>query len=91
MDVEASYYDVMCIAGKIVISQESQSFQRHLDDRSVSGLLEDSWKQMPGKIMFGDRLLTGLPPPLLGCLLSHSGSRKERDKLARGKGVIWLL
>ena len=41
-DVKTSYYDVMCMAGKIVISRESQSFQRHLDDRSVSGLLEDS-------------------------------------------------
>ena len=59
MDVEyvkASYYDVMRMAGKIVISCESQSFQRHKDDRPVSGLLEDCWKQTPGKIMFGDRL-----------------------------------
>ena len=51
-DVKASYYDVMCMAGKIVISQESQSFQQHLDDRPVSGLLEDCWKQKTGKIMF---------------------------------------
>ena len=42
-DVKVSYYDVMRMAGKIVISRESQSFQRHLDDR-------------PGKIMFGDGL-----------------------------------
>ena len=40
-DVKVSYYDVMRMAGKIVISRESQSFQRHLDDRPVSGLLED--------------------------------------------------
>ena len=55
-DVKASYYDVMRMAEKIVISQESQSFQRHLDDRPVSGLMEDCWKQTPGKIMFGDGL-----------------------------------
>ena len=39
MDVEdgkASYYDVMLMTEKIFISRESQSFQRHLDDRSVS-------------------------------------------------------
>ena len=31
-DVKASYYDVMRMAGKIVISQESQTFKRNLDD-----------------------------------------------------------
>ena len=40
-DVKASYYDVMQMAGKVVISLESQSFQRHLNDRPVSGLMED--------------------------------------------------
>ena len=55
-DAKASYYNVMHMAGKIGISKESQPFQRHLDDRSVSGLLKYSWKQTPGKIMFGNRL-----------------------------------
>ena len=41
-DVKASYYDVMCMPCKIVIFRESQLFQRHLDVRSVSDLLEDS-------------------------------------------------
>ena len=50
-DVKASYYDIMRMAGKIVIS-----FQRNLDDRPVSGLMEDYWKQTPGKIMFRDGL-----------------------------------
>ena len=30
-DVKASYYDMIHMAGKIVISRESQSFQRHQD------------------------------------------------------------
>ena len=70
-DVKASYYDIMQMAGKIVISQESQSFQRHLDDRPVSGLMEDCWKQTPGKILFGDGLtwcainFSSLPEKLL--------------------------
>ena len=45
-DVKDLYYDEMRMDGKIVISreyQEYQSFQRHLDDRSVSGLMEDCW------------------------------------------------
>ena len=53
-DVKVFYYDVMRMAGKIVISCESRSFHRHLDDRPVSGLLEDCWKKTPGKIMFSD-------------------------------------
>ena len=44
-DVTVSYCDVMRMAGKIVISCESQSFKQHLDDRPVSGWLEDCWKQ----------------------------------------------
>ena len=59
MDVEefkASYYDVMRMAGKVVISRESQPFQRHLNDRPVSRLMKDCWKQTPGKIMFGNKL-----------------------------------
>ena len=55
-DVKAFYYGVMRMAGNIVISREDQSFQRHVDDRPVSGLMEDCWKQTPGKIMFGDGL-----------------------------------
>ena len=55
-DVKASYSDVMRMVGKIMISCDSQSFQRHIDNRPVSGLLEDCWKQTPGKIMFGDGL-----------------------------------
>ena len=55
-DIKVSYYDVKRMAGKIVISRASQSFQTLLDNSLVSGLLEDSWKQTPGKIMFSDGL-----------------------------------
>ena len=55
-DMKASYYDIMRMAGKIVISKDSQPFQRHLDNRLVTGLQEDGWKQTPGKIMFSDGL-----------------------------------
>ena len=47
-DVKASYYEVM--------RMDSQPFQHHLDDRLVTGLQEDRWKQTLGKIMFGDSL-----------------------------------
>ena len=55
-DVKAYYYDVMRMEGKLVISKESQPFQQSLDNRLVSGIQEDGWKQTPGKIMFGDGL-----------------------------------
>ena len=51
-DVKASYNNIMRMSGKIVISKDSQPFQRHLDNRLVAGLQEDGWKQTPGKIMF---------------------------------------
>ena len=40
-DVKASYYDVMRMAGKLVISKESQPFQQSLDNKLVSGIHED--------------------------------------------------
>ena len=46
----------MRMAVNVVISKDSQPFQRHLDYRLVTGLQEDGWKQTPGKIMFGDSL-----------------------------------
>ena len=55
-DIKASYYNVMRMAGKLVISKESQPFQRHLDNRLMTGLQEDGWKQTLGKIMLGDGL-----------------------------------
>ena len=54
-DVKASYYDVMRMAGKIVIERPGiQVFKTRIDDRAVPGIREDGWKQTPGKIMFGD-------------------------------------
>ena len=51
-DVKASHYDVMRMAGKLVILKESQLFQKRLDDRLVPGVKEEGWKQIPGKIMW---------------------------------------
>ena len=41
------------MAGKIVISNPgTQTFKNGIDDRLISGIKEDGWKQTPGKIMF---------------------------------------
>ena len=56
-DVKASYYDVMRMAGELVISNPgTQIFKSKIDERPVPGIREDGWKQTPGKIMFGDGL-----------------------------------
>ena len=55
-DVKVSYYDVMRMAGKPVIPKDSQPVKQHLDSRLVTGIHEGGWKQIPGKIMFGDGL-----------------------------------
>ena len=39
-DIEASYYDFMRITGKLYLRIHS-----HLDDRLVTGIQEDGWKQ----------------------------------------------
>ena len=53
-DVKAFYYSVMRMAGKLIISKDSQPFQHHLDNKLVMGIQEDGWKQTLGKIIFGD-------------------------------------
>ena len=55
-DVKASYFNVMRMAGKLVISKDSQHFQQSLDSRLVTGIHKDGWKQTLGKIMFSDSL-----------------------------------
>ena len=57
-DVKASYFDIMRMAGEIVISNPgTQIFKKRVDERAVPGISKDCWKQMHGKIMFGDGLL----------------------------------
>ena len=46
----------MRMVGKLVISKDSQPFQQSLDNRLVTSINEDGWKQTPGKITFGNRL-----------------------------------
>ena len=55
-DVKASYFNVMRMAGKLVISKESQSFQQSLDNRFVSRIHEVGGKLIPGKIIFSEGL-----------------------------------
>ena len=55
-DIKASCHNVMRMAGKLVISKDSQPFQRHLDKRLVTGMQVNGWKQTPGKIMFSGSL-----------------------------------
>ena len=50
-DVKASYYDIMRMAGEIVISSHgTQIFKKRVDDRAVPGISEDCWKQTPGRL-----------------------------------------
>ena len=50
-DVKASYYDVMRMAGEIVISNPgTQIFKSKIDKRSVPGIREDGWKQTRARL-----------------------------------------
>ena len=49
-DVKASYFDVMRMAGEIVISKPgTQIFKKKVDERAVPEICEDSWKQTKAK------------------------------------------
>ena len=82
-DVKASYYNVMGMAGKLVISKESQPFQQNLYNRLVSRLLEDSWKQNPGKIMFGNSLTR--------CLIISLPYQRNKNGDYTVERIHWLL
>ena len=43
---KVSYYDVMRMEGKLVISKDSQPFQHHLDYRLVTGICTRGWMEV---------------------------------------------
>ena len=48
-DVKASYYDVISMSGKLVISKERQLFQKRLDSRLVHGIARTDGDRIRGR------------------------------------------
>ena len=53
-DVKVTYYDTLRMAGKLEIKPERAVIRTHLEKECIHGLTKDTWKQVPGKIMFGN-------------------------------------
>ena len=53
-DVKVTYYDTLRMAGKLSIMPERPVIRTHLDKEMIQGFPKDGWKQVPGKIMFGN-------------------------------------
>ena len=53
-DVKATFYDTLRMAGKIQIPGERAPLRTKVESEMIYGYLKDEWKQIPGKIMFGN-------------------------------------
>ena len=55
-DVKTTYYDTLQMAGRLSINPERAVLRTNLEKDIIHGQLKDSWKQVLGKIMFGNIL-----------------------------------
>ena len=53
-DVKVTYYDTLRMARKLSIMPENPVIRSHLDKEIIHGWSKDGWRQIPGKIMFGN-------------------------------------
>ena len=53
-DVKTTYYDTLRMAGKLSIDPGRAVLRTNLEKEIIHGQFKDTWKQVPGKIMFGN-------------------------------------
>ena len=53
-DVKTMYYDTLRMAGKLSINPEKAVRRTSPEKEIIHGQFKDTWKQIPGKIMFGN-------------------------------------
>ena len=88
-DVKVTYYDTLRMAGKLSISPERPVIRTYLEKEVIHGLTKDIWKQVPGKIMFGNGISWT-------CLISLDLKMTEQgdfmlEKMAVQTGILELL
>jgi len=72
-DVKTTYYDTLRMAGKVEIPGDQARLRTELERERIHGYGKDEWRQVPGKIMFGNGVTWT-------CLISLD---LEQDKRAR--------
>ena len=55
-DVKTTYYDTLRMAGKLEISSRRPVLRTQLEPEIIYRFGKDGWRQIPGKIMKGDRV-----------------------------------
>ena len=88
-DVKVTYYDTLRMAGKLSIMPENPVIRTHLDKEIIHGWPKDGWKQVPGKIMFGNGISWT-------CLISLDLKLTEKgdyllEQMVVQKGILELL
>lgn len=53
-NVKTTFYDTLRMAGSISIDPKNAVLKWRYDHDQISGYSKDVWKQIPGKIMFGN-------------------------------------
>ena len=72
-DVKTTYYDTLRMAGKVRIHDENAVLRTRVETEMLYEYGKDGWKQIPGKIMFGNGITWV-------CIISLNLSRNRRDE-----------
>ena len=88
-DVKVTYYDTLRMAGKLNINPEGAVIRTSLEKETIHCLTKDIWKQVPGKIMFGNGISWT-------CLISLDLKMTEEgnyvlEKMAVQNGILEVL
>ena len=88
-DNKVTYYDTLRMAGKLSIMPENPVIRSHLDKEIIHGWPKDGWRQVPGKIMFGNGITWT-------CLISLDLKLSEKgdyllERMTVQKGILELL
>ena len=80
-DVKATYYDTLKMAGLVSIKPDDTVIHRKCDPEILHGYSKDVFKQLPGKIMFGNGISWT-------CLISLNLKRDNRGNYALEKMTV---
>ena len=88
-DVKTIYYDTLRMAGKLSINPEKAVLRTSPEKEIIHGQFKDTWKQIPGKIMFGNGISWT-------CLISLDLKMTEKgdymlEKMVVQDGILDLL
>ena len=88
-DVKTTYYDTLRMAGKVRIQDKGEVLRTRKETDMLHGYGKDGWKQIPGKIMFGNGVSWV-------CIVSLNLSRNRRGeyilkKMSVQPGILDLL